>query len=55
MEDIYNGRMYSVVIKQYGKNRTMQTYAECLDDAIQKVKRAGFRVDRQKTKEIQND
>lgn len=53
MQDIYNGKMYTVVIKQYGKNRTMQTYSTSLDDAIKKVCRAGYRVDKIKTKEMQ--
>ena len=51
MED---GKMYTVIIYGYRKERTVQTYATSLDEAIQKVQRARFKVNRAKTLEINN-
>lgn len=46
------GKMYTVVVHGYRKERTVQTYATSLDEAIQKVQRARFKVDKVKTTEL---
>lgn len=43
--------MYKVVIKQYGKERTVRVWAETLTDAIEKVSKT-FYVDEEKTRRI---
>lgn len=46
------GKMYTVVVYGYRKERTVQTYAISLDEAIQKVQRARFKVNKVKTMEL---
>ena len=46
------GKMYTVIVYGYRKERTVQTYATSLDEAIQKVQRARFKVDKVKTTEL---
>ena len=46
------GKMYTVVVYGYRKERTVQTYATSLDEAIQKAQRARFKVDKVKTTEL---
>ena len=43
--------IYKVVIKQYGKERTVRVWAETLGDAIEKVSKT-FYVDEEKTRRI---
>lgn len=44
--------MYKIVVVKFGKERIVEAYGEDLNEAIQKVKRADFRVNEVKTKEI---
>jgi len=43
--------MYSVVIRQYGKERVVRVVAETISDAIEKVSRV-FYVDIEKTRRM---
>lgn len=46
--------MYKVVIKQYGKNRTVRVWAETLTDAIEKVGKT-FYVDEKETRRMYDE
>ena len=43
--------MYKVVIRQYGKERTVRVWAETLTDAIEKVSKT-FYVDEEQTRRM---
>ena len=43
--------LYKVVIKQYGKERTVRVWAETISDAIEKVSKM-FYVDEEKTRRM---
>lgn len=47
------GQMYTVVVKKYKGFKTVQTYSESLDEAIDKVSRCEkYRVDVIRTKKL---